>query len=80
MPMNNPPHTRLSVRHDCLEPLNISVTEVAQQLGVRRKQLSDIVTAKLESHQIWQSVWTRHLVAVHKPVINSKLRMIWPRH
>ena len=46
MPMNNPPHPGLSVRHDCLEPLNISVTEAAQQLGVRRKQLSDIVNCQ----------------------------------
>ena len=46
MPMNNPPHPGLSVRHDCLEPLNISVTETAQQLGVRRKQLSDIINCQ----------------------------------
>ncbi len=43
MPMKNPPHPGLSVRHDCLEPLGLSVTEAAQKLGVSRKQLSDIV-------------------------------------
>ena len=43
MPMKNPPHPGLSVRHDCLEPLGISVTEAARRLGVSRKQLSDIV-------------------------------------
>ncbi|MCY4189337.1 MAG: HigA family addiction module antitoxin [Bryobacterales bacterium] len=43
MPMNNPPHPGLSVRHDCLEPLGLSVTEAARKLGVSRKQLSDIV-------------------------------------
>jgi addiction module HigA family antidote len=43
MPMKKPPHPGLSVRHDCLEPLGLSVTEAAKRLGVSRKQLSDIV-------------------------------------
>lgn len=43
MPMKNPPHPGLSIRHDCLEPLGISVTEAAKSLGVSRKQLSDVV-------------------------------------
>ena len=43
MAMKNPPHPGLSVRYDCLEPLNLSVTEGAKILGVSRKQLSDIV-------------------------------------
>ena len=43
MPMKNPPHPGLSVRHDCLESLGLSVTEAAKRLGVSRKQLSDIV-------------------------------------
>ena len=43
MPMKNPPHPGLSVRHDCLEPLGLSVTEAAKKLGVSRKQLSAIV-------------------------------------
>ena len=43
MPLKNPPHPGLSVRHDCLEPLRLSVTEAAKKLGVSRKQLSDIV-------------------------------------
>lgn len=42
MPMKNPPHPGLSVRHDCLEPLRLNVTEAARRLGVSRKQLSDI--------------------------------------
>lgn len=46
MPMKNPPHPGLSVRHDCLEPLGLSVTEAAQKLGVSRKQLSDIVNCR----------------------------------
>ena len=43
MSMKNPPHPGLSVRHDCLEPLGLSVTEAAEKLGVSRKQLSDVV-------------------------------------
>lgn len=43
MTMKNPPHPGLSVRHDCLEPLGLSVTEAARRLGVSRKRLSDIV-------------------------------------
>jgi addiction module HigA family antidote len=43
MPMKNPPHPGLSVRHDCLEPLGLNVTEAARRLGISCKQLSDIV-------------------------------------
>ena len=46
MPMKNPPHPGLSVRHDCLEPLGLSVTEAARKLGVSRKQLSNIVNGR----------------------------------
>ena len=43
MPMKNPPHPGLSVRHDCIEPLGLTVSETAKRLGVSRKQLSDLV-------------------------------------
>lgn len=46
MPMKNPPHPGLSVRHDCLEPLGLSVTEAARKLDISRKQLSDIVNCR----------------------------------
>ncbi len=46
MPMKNPPHPGLSVRHDCLEPLGLNVTEAARRLGISRKQLSDIVNGR----------------------------------
>ena len=46
MLMKNPPHPGLSVRHDCLEPLGLSVTEAARKLGVSRKQLSDVVNCR----------------------------------
>ena len=43
MAMKNPPHPGLSVRHDCLETLGLSVTKAAKKLGISRKQLSAIV-------------------------------------
>ena len=46
MPMSNPPHPGLSVRHDCLEPLGLSVSEAAEGLGVSRKQLSNVVNGR----------------------------------
>ena len=46
MPMKNPPHPGLSVRHDCLEPLGLTVTEAARRLGVSRKQLSELVNGR----------------------------------
>ena len=43
MPMKSPPHPGLSIRHDCLEPLGLSVTDAAVHLGVSRKHLSDVL-------------------------------------
>ena len=41
--MKNPSHPGLSIRHDCLAPLGLSVTEASKKLGVSRKQLSNVV-------------------------------------
>ena len=46
MPMKNPPHPGLSIRHDCLEPLGLNVTEAARRLGVSRKQLSSVLNGR----------------------------------
>ncbi len=46
MPMKNPPHPGLSVRHDCLEALGLNVSEAARKLGISRTQLSDIVNCR----------------------------------
>ena len=46
MPMKNPPHPGLSVRHDCLAPRGLNVTEAAKHLGISRKQLSDMVNGR----------------------------------
>jgi antitoxin HigA-1 len=46
VPMKNPPHPGLHVRHDCLEPLGLSVTEGARALGVTRQALNNLVNGK----------------------------------
>ena len=46
MPMKNPPHPGLHVRHDCLEPLGLSVTDAAKVLGVTRQALNNLVNCK----------------------------------
>ena len=46
MRMKNPPHPGLSVRYDCLEPLNLTVTEAAKALGVTRQALNNLVNGK----------------------------------
>jgi addiction module HigA family antidote len=46
MPMKNPPHPGLHVRHDCLEALGLSVTEGAKVLGVTRQALNNLVNGK----------------------------------
>ena len=43
MLMKNPPHPGLSVRHDCLEPLGLSVAEGAKVLGVSKQALNNLV-------------------------------------
>ena len=43
MGMRNPPHPGLSIKHNCLEPLGLSVTEAATVLGVARHTLSRIL-------------------------------------
>jgi addiction module HigA family antidote len=46
MRMKNPPHPGLSVRHDCLEPLGLSITEGAKVLGVTRQALNNLVSGR----------------------------------
>ena len=46
MTRRNPSHPGLSVLHDCIEPLGLTVTEAAVRLGVSRKQLSALVNCR----------------------------------
>jgi antitoxin HigA-1 len=44
--MYNPCHPGEILREEYLQPLNISITEFAKQIGVSRKVLSDVVNEK----------------------------------
>ena len=46
MRMKNPPHPGLLVRHDCLEPLGLSIAEGAKVLGVTRQAMNNLVSGK----------------------------------
>lgn len=46
MRMKNSPHPGLSVWHDCLEPLGLSVAEGAKALGVTRQALNNLIRGK----------------------------------
>ena len=46
MRMHNPPHPGGTVRRQCLDPLDLSVTEAAKGLGVTRQALSDLLNGK----------------------------------
>lgn len=44
--MHNPPHPGEVIRELCLQPLDLSVTEAADALGVSRKTLSAILNGR----------------------------------
>ena len=46
MRMHNPPHPGEIIREFCIEPLNLSVTEAAEALGVTRKTLSSLLNGR----------------------------------
>lgn len=46
MPMKNPPHPGKFVLRQCIEPLNLTITDAAAALGVTRTTLSELVNGK----------------------------------
>ncbi len=44
--MLEPPHPGHAVRHDCLDPVGLTVTEGAKVLGVSRQALNNLVNGK----------------------------------
>src|SRR6266446_10548475 len=46
MPMKNPPHPGLSVRHDCIEALGLTTTAAAKILGITRQTLNNLINGK----------------------------------
>lgn len=47
MQMHDPPHPGAVVRRQCLEPLNLTVTDAARGLGVSRNTLSMLLNGRL---------------------------------
>ncbi|MXX24513.1 MAG: HigA family addiction module antidote protein [Caldilineaceae bacterium SB0668_bin_21] len=43
MAMKNPPHPGCSIKENCLDPLDLNVTEAAKVLGVARHTLSRVL-------------------------------------
>lgn len=46
MPMKNPPHPGTVVLHDCVEPLDLTITDAAAALQVTRTTLSELVNGR----------------------------------
>jgi len=46
MKMYNPPHPGEVLKELCIEPLNLTITETAEALGVSRKTLSAILNGR----------------------------------
>ena len=46
MTTHNPPHPGEVIRELCLQPLGVSVTAAARNLGVTRKALSELLNGK----------------------------------
>ncbi len=46
MAMKNPVHPGRIVRHDCLEPVGLTVTAAAKVLGVTRQALNNLINGK----------------------------------
>lgn len=46
MRMKNPPHPGRIVRQECVEPLGLTVTQVARALGVTRQTLNNLLNGK----------------------------------
>lgn len=44
--MHNPPHPGEIIRELCIEPLDLTITEAAEGLGVSRKTLSAILNGR----------------------------------
>ena len=46
MRMKNPPHPGLSILHDCLQPLELSIADGAEAMGIVRQTLNNVVRGK----------------------------------
>lgn len=46
MRMKNPSHPGLSILHDCLEPLELSIAEGADAMGIVRQTLNNVIRGR----------------------------------
>jgi addiction module HigA family antidote len=46
MAMKNPPHPGTVILQECIEPLDLTITDAASALGVTRNTLSELVNGK----------------------------------
>ena len=46
MAMKNPPHPGTLILQECIEPLDLTITDAASALGVTRNTLSELVNGK----------------------------------
>ena len=46
MRMKKPPHPGRIIRQECIKPLGMTVTEAAEQLGMTRQNLNNVVNGK----------------------------------
>lgn len=44
--MKNPPHPGIVVLQECVQPMNLTITDAAEALGVTRNTLSELVNAR----------------------------------
>jgi plasmid maintenance system antidote protein VapI len=79
--MANPPHPGELVRHDCLEPLNLTVTAAAKVLGVSRKTAVRLATAFGGTPQVWinmQAAYEYAQVSRRAEAIRATVRPVHP--
>ena len=46
MLMKNPPHPGEHIRYDCIQPLGLTISAAAKELGVTRQALNNVVNGK----------------------------------
>ena len=66
MPMKNPPHPGLSVRHDCIEAHDLTITEAAEIWVLPARRSTIWSTARAAFPPTWQFGWTRRLAATRR--------------
>ncbi|GJL51062.1 MAG: transcriptional regulator [Nitrospirales bacterium] len=96
MRMKTPPHPGRIVRQECIEPLGLTITEVAERLGVTRQTLDKLVNGKAgispemsirlskafgSSPEMWLGLQMEYDLAQAKKTANRiKVKRIAPKH